>query len=118
MKKTLSEIFMLSEDPARTGRFYQRLLGEKPKEVSADNFVLVHDGIYYWIHSPHGMLSPAADHLVLEVTDLDEACKDLKSEGYAVDEAPKSYPWGLCAYLKDPDGRWLELKQKARKEAK
>lgn len=33
----------------------------------------------------------------------------LVAEGIVVEHAPRTYPWGRSAILRDPDGNWLEL---------
>jgi catechol 2,3-dioxygenase-like lactoylglutathione lyase family enzyme len=45
------------------------------------------------------------------VPDVDRACDELRAERLEVVVAPRDYPWGRSAYLRDPDGRMVELTQ-------
>ncbi len=54
---------------------------------------------------------PNEDHFALAVDDLDGACEELRSEGVTFLVEPRDYPWGRSAYLRDPDGRLVELTQ-------
>ena len=52
---------------------------------------------------------PNEDHFALSVVDLDGFCSALLLAGYAFVVEPREYAWGRSAYLRDPDGRLLEL---------
>jgi catechol 2,3-dioxygenase-like lactoylglutathione lyase family enzyme len=45
------------------------------------------------------------------VTDLDGSCAALAASGCTFLVEPRDYPWGRSAYLRDPDGRLVELAQ-------
>ena len=45
----------------------------------------------------------------LAVDDLDASCDALKAGGLVLHVEPRDYPWGRSAYLRDPDGRLVEL---------
>jgi catechol 2,3-dioxygenase-like lactoylglutathione lyase family enzyme len=47
----------------------------------------------------------------VSVADLERACDELRGRGIALLAEPREYPWGRSAYLRDPDGRLLELSQ-------
>ena len=47
---------------------------------------------------------PNVDHFALGVKDVDEAAQRLGTEA-------RDYDWGRSAYLRDPDGRLMELTQ-------
>ena len=49
--------------------------------------------------------------LAIFTDDLDEACVTLSSHGLALLVEPRDYPWGRSAYLRDPDGRLVDLAQ-------
>jgi catechol 2,3-dioxygenase-like lactoylglutathione lyase family enzyme len=45
------------------------------------------------------------------VDDLDTTCDTLRAEGCDLLVEPRDYRWGRSAYLRDPDGRLVELAQ-------
>jgi glyoxylase I family protein len=49
------------------------------------------------------------DHLAFEVEDVDEAVAELKAQGVEVAIAPMNEGNGRLAFVKDPDGIWIEL---------
>jgi catechol 2,3-dioxygenase-like lactoylglutathione lyase family enzyme len=51
------------------------------------------------------------DHFAVGVSDVDGACDELRAHGLALLVSPRDYPWGRSAYLRDPDGRMVELSQ-------
>jgi catechol 2,3-dioxygenase-like lactoylglutathione lyase family enzyme len=54
---------------------------------------------------------PNEDHFAIAVDDLDGTCAALGENGLGFLVAPRDYPWGRSAYLRDPDGRLVELTQ-------
>ncbi|MFQ5951609.1 MAG: VOC family protein, partial [Candidatus Geothermarchaeales archaeon] len=54
---------------------------------------------------------PGEDHIAFEVENVDEACEELVLRGLTVEIGPRDFDWGRSAYLRDPDGRMLELHQ-------
>jgi catechol 2,3-dioxygenase-like lactoylglutathione lyase family enzyme len=54
---------------------------------------------------------PNEDHLAVAVADLDAACDALREQAATVLLEPREYPWGRSAYVRDPDGRLVELAQ-------
>jgi predicted enzyme related to lactoylglutathione lyase len=55
-----------------------------------------------------GVTPGSAKGLILETTDLDADCADLKQAGVTV-EGPTDLPWGCQATLTDPDGNSFVL---------
>ena len=54
---------------------------------------------------------PNEDHFALGVSDLDAAAAELAADGLTFLVEPRDYDWGRSAYLRDPDGRLVELSQ-------
>ena len=54
---------------------------------------------------------PNEDHLALAVDDLDASYEALRAQRLDLLVEPRDYPWGRSAYLRDPDGRLVELAQ-------
>jgi catechol 2,3-dioxygenase-like lactoylglutathione lyase family enzyme len=54
---------------------------------------------------------PNEDHFALSVDELDDTCSALAATGHTLLVEPRDYPWGRSAYLRDPDGRLVELAQ-------
>ena len=112
MIKELKEIARFTPEPKAAIEFYKTFLGAKPLWESPDGAQFSVGSIKVLIHkiaSSGG--SPAEDHVAFEVEDVDAACQELQSKGLRVEKGPRDYEWGRSAYLKDPDGRWLELHQ-------
>lgn len=108
------EIACFSEDVSALKRFYADLL-DTSAEVewrgggifpAGDVKVLVHErpGV-----GGHGL--PNEDHFAVGVADVDAVCRELKARGVDLLVEPRDYPWGRSAYLRDPDGRLIELAQ-------
>jgi len=57
------------------------------------------------------MRKPVEDHVAFGVADVDRACEDIRARGVQLLVEPRDHPWGRSAYLRDPDGRMLELSQ-------
>lgn len=49
------------------------------------------------------------DHLAFRVTDVDAAFAELRSQGVEVALEPFNEGNGRLAFVKDPDGIWIEL---------
>jgi catechol 2,3-dioxygenase-like lactoylglutathione lyase family enzyme len=106
MSRRLCEIAIVSSDVAATARFYERVLGRVAAEGGHPTFYL--DGIVLRIldagASPTG--TPTRDHIAICVDDVDEAAGEFDD---ALDLEARDYYWGRSAYLRDPDGRVVEL---------
>ena len=55
---------------------------------------------------------PNEDHVAFGVAELDATSDALRAQGIELLVEPRDYPWGRSAYLRDPDGRLVELSQK------
>ena len=108
------EIALFTDDFATTSVFYRRLLGAEPVSewpggalfAVGDAKILVHERGRTTEGGP-----PNDDHFALSVADLDEACAALEVSGAALLVEARDYAWGRSAYLRDPDGRLVELAQ-------
>ena len=108
------EIALFTDDVEAASTFYRGLLGTEPVVQwpggaifhAGDTKVLVHERGAAMENGP-----PNEDHFALSVADLDEACDDLRAQGTSLMVEPRDYPWGRSAYLRDPDGRLVELAQ-------
>jgi catechol 2,3-dioxygenase-like lactoylglutathione lyase family enzyme len=111
--RRIGEIALFARDVAATAAFYERLLGVAPDQSSpgvavfraGDLELLIHE-----VYEPGPGDLPCEDHLAVRVPGLDEMCNRLREDGVAVDD-PKGYDWGRSAYLRDPDGRFVELSE-------
>jgi catechol 2,3-dioxygenase-like lactoylglutathione lyase family enzyme len=54
-------------------------------------------------------ISPYEDHSALAAPDLDNACAELRAQGFEFLVEARDYPYGRSAYLRDRDGRLVEL---------
>ena len=112
---TLVEIALFTEEFDRAVEFYQNLLGEEPEVRGANIAIFNLSGVHLLIHekgeATAGM-PPNADHFAFGVRDLDAAAGEVTRRGLQLALEPKQYDWGRSAYLRDPDGRLVELSEK------
>jgi catechol 2,3-dioxygenase-like lactoylglutathione lyase family enzyme len=109
-----SEIALFTDDVESAKAFYGRLLDAEPVAewagggiyAAGDGKLLVHERAAANDDGP-----PNEDHFAFAVADLDGFCDTLRSAGVAFLVEPRDYPWGRSAYLRDPDGRLVELAQ-------
>jgi predicted enzyme related to lactoylglutathione lyase len=106
----VAEIALFTEDVAGLTAFYERLLGRPPESRSDEHASFDLAGTTLFIHvgggeSPGG--APNADHVAFAL-DQDEAAERARAGGAEV-VGPQEFYWGRSAYLRDPDGRVIEL---------
>ena len=101
----LAEIALFTPDVDATVEFYARVLGREPASSWPGGATFDLDGITLLIHvqgeQVEGM-PPSVDHIAFRVSNLESAAVRLGTEA-------ADYPWGRSAYLRDPDGRLVEL---------
>jgi len=108
------EIALFTDDVEATRRFYERFLGTAPDAEWPGGAIYTVGTIKLLVHERAGAMAdgpPNEDHVALGVAALDAACDELRAEGVGFLVEPRDYPWGRSAYLRDPDGRLLELAQ-------
>jgi catechol-2,3-dioxygenase len=108
----IAEVALFTEDVVRLADFYERLLGKPPESRSDSHASFDLGGTTLFIHvawneAPHG--APNADHVAFAL-DQDDAADRMRAEGVDV-VGPRQFDWGRSAYLRDPDGRNVELQQ-------
>ena len=105
----IAEVALFTEDVARLADFYERLLGRPAdsRSESHTNFEL--DGTTLFIHvAGNGVEgAPNEDHVAFAL-DQDAAAERARAAGAEV-VGPADFYWGRSAYLRDPDGRAVEL---------
>jgi catechol 2,3-dioxygenase-like lactoylglutathione lyase family enzyme len=108
----LVEVALFSDDVDALRTFYESVLGRPPEAAWPGGAIFATGGLKLLLHaragaSPDG--PPNEDHVALGVADVDGVCDALRSQGIALLLAPRDYTWGRSAYLRDPDGRLVEL---------
>lgn len=107
----LTELALFTSDVPGVTAFYERVLGIAPADRSDDHAVLVLGELVLRIHvavEPAPGDPPAGDHVAFTVDELDDRAVELAAAGIALD-GPRDLPWGRSAYVRDPDGRLVEL---------
>ncbi len=112
--RSLGEVALFTDDVDAASAFYRGLIGAAPVAdwpggaifAVGDGKLLVHERVGALDDGP-----PNEDHFAIVVDDLDETCVSLVSKGYGFLVEARDYPWGRSAYLRDPDGRLVELAQ-------
>jgi catechol 2,3-dioxygenase-like lactoylglutathione lyase family enzyme len=108
----VAEIALFTDDVKAAMEFYAGVLGATPVAAwpggaifaAGDSKLLVHERSAALESGP-----PNEDHFAFSVVDLDAACAELSAHGVPFLVEPREYPWGRSAYLRDPDGRLVEL---------
>jgi catechol 2,3-dioxygenase-like lactoylglutathione lyase family enzyme len=110
----LVEIALFTDDVESAKAFYGRLLGTAPVEEWPGGAIYAAGGAKLLVHERGGAPEggpPNEDHFALGVTDVDAAAAGLQAAGLTFLVEPRDFPWGRSAYLRDPDGRLVELSQ-------
>jgi len=108
------EIALFTDDVERAKGFYERLVGGAPEAEWPGGAIFSAGSVKLLVHERAGAMAggpPNEDHIALGVADLDAACAELAEQGFSFLVEPRDYPWGRSAYLRDPDGRLVELSQ-------
>ena len=107
----LTELALFTADVAGITDFYERVLGIAAAEQSDRHAVFTLGDLVLRIHvavEPAPGDPPADDHVAFTVAGLEEHAAALAGAGITVD-GPRDLPWGRSAYVRDPDGRLVEL---------
>ena len=111
MSARLTELALFTSDVAGLTAFYERVLGVAPAEQSDRHAVFPLAELVLRIHvavEPAPGEPPADDHVAFTVESLDDRTATVTAAGLSVD-GPRDLPWGRSAYVRDPDGRLVEL---------
>ncbi|MBA2460221.1 MAG: VOC family protein [Actinobacteria bacterium] len=99
------EIALFTEDPDRLIAFYEDVLEAAPESRWSGGAIFAVGDVKLLIHIAGPTRAegpPNRDHFAFSVGDVDEAAARLGVEA-------RDYDWGRSAYLRDPDGRVVEL---------
>lgn len=110
--REIRELTFFTRDLAAATEFYSQLFDTAPMHRDASIALFKLGSLRLLIHviRERGEANlPFEDHFALSVTDIDAAAEMLKAEGMTFENEPRTYSWGRSAYLRDPDGRLLEL---------
>jgi catechol 2,3-dioxygenase-like lactoylglutathione lyase family enzyme len=110
----VAELALFTDDVDAARRFYSELLGAAPVAEWPGGAIFAAGGAKILVHERAREIEggpPNEDHFALAVGDLNAACEKLQTEGLSFLVEPRDYPWGRSAYLRDPDGRLVELAQ-------
>jgi catechol 2,3-dioxygenase-like lactoylglutathione lyase family enzyme len=108
------EIALFTDGVEKTSAFYERLLGTAPDAAWPGGAIYAAGGVKVLVHERAGASAdgpPNEDHVAIGVSDVDGTCAALRDRGVELLVDPRDYPWGRSAYLRDPDGRLVELSE-------
>lgn len=108
------EIALFTDDVEAVRRFYELLLGGAPEAEWPGGAIFAAGDVKVLVHERGEATAggPASeDHLAVGAPDVDGTCAELQAQGLELLLEPRDYPWGRSAYLRDPDGRMVELSQ-------
>ena len=108
----LVEIALFTTKVDQAAEFYRDLLGVEPDYRGEGIAIFNISGMKLLIHkkdvSAVGM-PPNEDHFAFGVLDLNASSNELTRRGLKLAIEPRKFDWGRSAYLRDPDGRLVEL---------
>jgi catechol 2,3-dioxygenase-like lactoylglutathione lyase family enzyme len=111
---SVTEVAVFTDDVPAVVAFYRGLVGRAPASEWPGGALFAAGGVTILVHERSATMEggpPNEDHFAVSVPDLVEACEVLRQLGATVLLEPRDYPWGRSAYLRDPDGRLVELAQ-------
>ncbi len=110
----VKEFVHITSDLKKTTAFYSTVLGASPTKEAESFAEFIVNGFKFHLHSKNATrpekTGEAADHLVIFVPDLDKTYRELSKKGVKFEVKPTKFVWGYSAYLRDNDGRQVELK--------
>jgi predicted enzyme related to lactoylglutathione lyase len=112
--RAVVEVALFTGDVEHAKRFYAQLLATAPEVDWPGGAIFAAGESKVLVHERAGALDdgpPNEDHVAVAVGDLDAAWEELRRHGATALVEPRDYPWGRSAYLRDPDGRLVELSQ-------
>jgi catechol 2,3-dioxygenase-like lactoylglutathione lyase family enzyme len=110
----LAEIAIFTDDVQRVSAFYRSLVGAAPVAEWPGGALFALGSAKILVHERGAGTTdgpPNEDHFALSVADLEGACATLRADGCELLLEPRAYAWGHSAYLRDPDGRLVEIAQ-------
>jgi catechol 2,3-dioxygenase-like lactoylglutathione lyase family enzyme len=111
--KRLTEVAIFTDDVSKHAAFYETVLGGAPSYQAEDIAIFnLPGGITLLIHKKYPPVEgqpPNQDHIAFAAEDVDSDSAELKQRGVSLLLEPKQYDWGKSAYLRDPDGRIVEI---------
>lgn len=108
------EIALFTDHLEAAKTFYGKVFGASPETEWPGGAIFTAGGAKLLVHERAATMDdgpPNDDHFALGVSDVDAACEELRAQGFSFLVEPRDYPWGRSAYLRDPDGRLVELAQ-------
>lgn len=101
----VAEIALFTPEPERLIAFYADVLQREPESRWPGGATFALGEVTLLVHADGPAAPkqpPNVDHVAFSVEDVDEAAARLGAEA-------RDYDWGRSAYLRDPDGRLVEL---------
>ena len=108
----LHELAYFTDNVKGMAEFYRGLLGKEPVAQSEDVAIFMSGETKIFIHRnypPSEGDLPPNNHIAFAAEDVDAACTTLTERGLTLEVPPKDYYWGRSAYLRDSDGRQVEI---------
>lgn len=115
--REIVEVALFTADVEAAKAFYGDLLAVEPDAEWPDGAIFAAGLAKLLLHARGSEPAdgpPNEDHFALSVSDVDRSYEELRARGFAFLVEPRDYSWGRSAYLRDPDGRLVELSQAER----
>jgi catechol 2,3-dioxygenase-like lactoylglutathione lyase family enzyme len=109
----LAELSVFTDAIHETAAFYEQLLG-LPPAYRGEGIAIFETSefqvVVHRIYTPGPGELPPDSHVGFSVEELDAKIHALEEHGVVIDYPPREYDWGRSAYLRDPAGNLIELK--------
>jgi catechol 2,3-dioxygenase-like lactoylglutathione lyase family enzyme len=109
----LEEIAIFTDQVKETAEFYMAL-GGKVVYQNEGMAIIGFENVKMLIHAryqPGENDLPCENHIAFGTPNVNKEVNRLSGLGLTVDYEPADYDWGRSAYLRDPDGKLVELSQ-------
>ncbi len=110
----LVEVAFFTTQPDEVIAYYAKLFGSDPAVSAPGMAIFIAGKLKMLIHfksEDDQKIPPDEDHIAFSAVDLEAAFQSMVEAGATVVAPPRDYDWGRSAYLRDPDGRLVELQR-------
>lgn len=110
--RKLVELALFTDRVTEMTAFYSALLGAQPSHANEMMATFALGEVKLLIHQRLPAAPgdpPNVDHFAFGVEDLAVEAQAVADAGLRLDIAPRDFDWGQSAYLRDPEGRLVEL---------
>ncbi|MGQ0601289.1 MAG: VOC family protein [Anaerolineales bacterium] len=117
--RPMIELALFTDQVAEMTAFYASATGAQPSYANEMLAIFTLGDLKLLIHAQVPATPgdpPNVDHFAFGAQDLAAEAQALADRGLKFEIGPREFDWGQSAYLRDPDGRLVELHKSQRYE--